>query len=724
MRTEADYLEQLQNLLAAPTHGMSWAARAAAARRLIDVAADGGPERAPTVRFVPFMPGRRPELEARHPGLGSSDHAAMLLGGASATNRAYLLYDVKNVAGRPDAGRFRLDVTLFLGDQNGEEAPAPLPGWVDREVKPCAFEETGDRVFVAEASSLEGRRVLVLEAERDLVPAAASVSGPWLTPNGPDSYAFARLFMENVRCELRLRRDDEVVSATTASLEVCDTSRMGSLYQRVVDRIVRPDTERQFREQGIEGADHAFHPWLPVLLIGADKAALYTRALVEDIVHKHGHLTDPRWLLRVGVYLEFLTCLGIFEAVKDSLGDVLTPGEREAFETSPAFAQLRERIDPRAWKRVWKLREMVFRKVGIPQTGPVSAANLLQKREAILAFLETHHHDLKHAIELAGPNPHNSQETWFRVFRDAERAVFRKTLEAFPEIGFLPKKAQAFVLWHRRGHFGGSEHSVLPGRLSGLFGDQDGLFACACTQYRASMNEVARWARNRGLMEYTGKECVPREVSLMEAYHDGRPDRIATLQRRDGYEEKLEIEEKLGIQREEDVREPRLSADKKFHLLRDAFIFRQLSDPECRWLAYVLRPIVLGPMERILIQGRPGSSLFLVAEGEFEVLVRQPNGKDLLVARVGAGASLGEMSFLTGAPRSATVRAAAAGGVVVEIGKDQYQPLVKARPELADDMAQLMAERAVTNRALAQAGNVDLKRDNLRLRIRKFFLGV
>ena len=122
--------------------------------------------------------------------------------------------------------------------------------------------------------------------------------------------------MGNVRCELRLRRDDEVVSATTATIEVCDTHLMGSLYQRVLDRIVRPDTERQFREKGVAGADHAFHPWFPVLLIGADKAALYTRALVGDIVHKHSHLTEPRWLLRVGVYLEFLTCLGIFEAVK------------------------------------------------------------------------------------------------------------------------------------------------------------------------------------------------------------------------------------------------------------------------------------------------------------------------------------------------------------------------------------------------------------------------
>ena len=38
---------------------------------------------------------------------------------------------------------------------------------------------------------------------------------------------------------------------------------------------------------------HAYHPWYPVLLIGTDKAALYTRALVADIVDKGSHLTDP-----------------------------------------------------------------------------------------------------------------------------------------------------------------------------------------------------------------------------------------------------------------------------------------------------------------------------------------------------------------------------------------------------------------------------------------------
>ena len=54
-----------------------------------------------------------------------------------------------------------------------------------------------------------------------------------------------------------------------------------------------------------------------MLLIGAHKAELYTRALVGDIVDKRRNLADPGWLVRVGLYLELLTGLGVIEAVKD-----------------------------------------------------------------------------------------------------------------------------------------------------------------------------------------------------------------------------------------------------------------------------------------------------------------------------------------------------------------------------------------------------------------------
>src|SRR5687768_15052086 len=82
---------------------------------------------------------------------------------------------------------------------------------------------------------------------------------------------------------------------------------------------------------------------------------------------------------------------------------------------------------------------------------PVSGLNLLRKRDATMRFLHVHHDDLKHAIELAGPNRFNAQETWQRVFRDAERAVLRKSADAFPELAYLPAPAREVVLWQRLG---------------------------------------------------------------------------------------------------------------------------------------------------------------------------------------------------------------------------------------------------------------------------------
>ena len=68
----------------------------------------------------------------------------------------------------------------------------------------------------------------------------------------------------------------------------------------------------------------------------------------------------------------------------------------------------------------------------------------------------------------------------------------------------------------------------------------------------------------------------------------------------------------------------------------------------------------------------------MLAEGELEVLVRRDGGEDVVVDMMAKGAVVGEMSLLTGAPRTATVRALD-GAVVYEIGARQYQPLL-ARP--------------------------------------------
>jgi CRP-like cAMP-binding protein len=306
------------------------------------------------------------------------------------------------------------------------------------------------------------------------------------------------------------------------------------------------------------------------------------------------------------------------------------------------------------------------------------------------------------AIELAGRNHHNAQETWHRVFRDAERAVLCRTPAAFPELGFLSEQVRNFVLWHRRGRFELGRTVRLPRAITAVVADQDGLFGAACNQYRASMNEVAEWAKQQGLMDHTGLECVPRQVSLLEA-RVNQPDRVAALQQRDGYGPGLDVPAELPAAFQRPAAE--IEA-----LLGAVPLFALLPAEEVRTLARTARPLTLGPAERLVVQDQAGGSLFVVAEGEVEVVLRRDGGQDVTVDTMGKGAVVGEMSLLTRQPRSATVRAIE-GAVVYEIGARQYGPCLRRHPELVTDLASLMSERLAERRE--RLGAYDAERDRL-----------
>ena len=483
---------------------------------------------------------------------------------------------------------------------------------------------------------------------------------------------FTAGLLRTARVELDVVRDGVTVASDAAWLDVCDVRNLGAMYKRLVDGLVTADTRRQAHDAGVADPGPGYHPWYPVLLIGGDKAALYTDALVADIVGKECHLTDPRWLLRVGVYLELLTCLGIVEAVRSDVGDLLESAERDAFETSDVLTEVRRRVNPDAWRGVWARRHICFPRFGSPRLGPVSALNLMRKKDATLRFLHVHHEDLKNAIELAGPNHFNSQETWQRVFRDAERAVMRQAAHAFPELGFLPTPTRELVLWQRLG-----------------FAGQQGIYPTACNQYRASMNAVADWAKESGLMAYAGVECVPPEASLLEAVVRN-PPRVAVLQRQDGLGPRITVSE------------PALAMEPTIEevegLLAGVPIFRMLSADDVHALALGTRPLFLGPTQRFVVEGEDGTSLFVVGEGEVEVRLRKADGTDWLVESMGRGEIVGEMALLTGERRAATVRSVDES-VVFEISRAQYEPLLLAHPEWLDELAAIMQQRLVRRQA-------------------------
>jgi CRP-like cAMP-binding protein len=723
---ESDFTLQLLQLFNSDVPEMTRKQKTALTQAVADVTGQGTGHKLPTCRIVPFVTGRRPTYEAAHPGLGSSDNASMICGASDPeTNKSYIMFELSGLEPyiSQDRASLGLDLTLSFAGTDMSQETSPIPGWDKRPIQPKIFEYREGEAPTLRTIPLgeaEGNRlVIALSPERDFLP----IDWTWqeLDPqvqaaasDHADPFTFGHLYTQVVYVSIRLTYRGIPVAVSQALIDVCDSRRFGTLYQRLMDRMLKLDLREQAAAAGIEALDVSYHPWFPVLLIGSDKAALYTDALVEDIVHKKRHLTDPRWLMRVGLYLEFLTCIGIIEVVKEELGDLLSPAERTAYEQHPFFAEIRDRVNLKGWREVWQLRGVALPRFGVPQTGPVSALNLLKKKKATLTFLKVHHDDLKHAIDLAGKNDHYAQETWCRIFRDAERAIFRKVDDAFPELRYLDYSVKEICLWYQKEKSVGSKRLLR--QVSSILGDQDGLFASASTQYRASMNEVAAWAKEQGLMDYTDKECIPQQVSLIMAHMEKQQGRIEQLQRRDGYTSSLNPLQKLQDRE-------MVSPEQVYDMLTETRIFRGLTNKERRYLANSARAIMLGPMERIIIEGKEGSSLFLVVSGAFEVLIRLPDGVDKVIDIKRPGDIIGEVSLLTGAARTATVRAVESV-TLFEIGKLQIQPLLEERPEMLDELAAVMETNIQTIDKQLEAYDIELGPSSMKDRFLRFFFGI
>lgn len=97
------------------------------------------------------------------------------------------------------------------------------------------------------------------------------------------------------------------------------------------------------------------------------------------------------------------------------------------------------------------------------------------------------------------------------------------------------------------------------------------------------------------------------------------------------------------------------------------------------------------PGATLIRQGDVGSSLIIVVNGTVTVTVGD-TAKDRRIATLGVGEIVGEMSLLTGAPRTATVTADGAI-TALEIDRSAMQPLLARNPDLFDRFADVLEKR-------------------------------
>jgi small-conductance mechanosensitive channel len=120
-------------------------------------------------------------------------------------------------------------------------------------------------------------------------------------------------------------------------------------------------------------------------------------------------------------------------------------------------------------------------------------------------------------------------------------------------------------------------------------------------------------------------------------------------------------------------------------------IFAPLSDEELKVLANDSVSRIFAPGETIVRQGNEGRSMFVIVRGSVKVQI--PDGIDMrTVNNLSSGDFFGEMSLLTGEPRSANV-VVDEETEVLQIRKSAIKPIFEGNPKLLDSIGSIIADR-------------------------------
>jgi CRP-like cAMP-binding protein len=140
-------------------------------------------------------------------------------------------------------------------------------------------------------------------------------------------------------------------------------------------------------------------------------------------------------------------------------------------------------------------------------------------------------------------------------------------------------------------------------------------------------------------------------------------------------------------------------ASERIKLLATCDLMRHLPAEQIEQILPRIHDRQLKAGEILFRAGDPGDALYIVGRGKVEVLANGLPGAEACggaIAVLGKGHTFGEMSLLSGGPRSATIRAVEETELL-EIGKDDFDRLVATDRQLADAVKRISHQRAISN---------------------------
>ena len=122
--------------------------------------------------------------------------------------------------------------------------------------------------------------------------------------------------------------------------------------------------------------------------------------------------------------------------------------------------------------------------------------------------------------------------------------------------------------------------------------------------------------------------------------------------------------------------------DRDVETLRNIPLFAGLPTPRLKLIAYTAELVRFESGEVIVRQGDASDAVYILAEGEAEVLLTDDEGKDLSLGTMGKNTLFGEIGVLCKGRRTTTVKAKD-GVMTYKISSQLFLELVRSSPEIA-----------------------------------------
>ncbi|MFN3397585.1 MAG: cyclic nucleotide-binding domain-containing protein, partial [Sulfurimicrobium sp.] len=130
---------------------------------------------------------------------------------------------------------------------------------------------------------------------------------------------------------------------------------------------------------------------------------------------------------------------------------------------------------------------------------------------------------------------------------------------------------------------------------------------------------------------------------------------------------------------------------RRIEALRKIDLFRLFSESELQAVAESLRFAPFARGDVITRQGAVAHWLYILTDGEAEVVVETPAGKRTLNP-IQAPGFFGEMGMMTGAPRSTTITAKT-DVECYQLDKKSFESIIHSRPSIAEEITQVLVAR-------------------------------